>query len=213
MKLTVLSTLLFGLLLYGCNHAGKADPSKKNVSTIANMPNQDKDLTEIRNLIRQALKWADSKNVIQLLPALSKDSLCTGFDFDTVNQNLEKLRQTGFFADEFIDNYDRIMHTLDKKIKNKEFGAWNVYELPTFNFANDVDPWCSCQDNMSWGNVEVEPIKLSNNKGELTWNWGKLDATVDKSWKSFSYNFRVVKVHNKWKISYMEGFDYNESIK
>ena len=159
------------------------------------------------------LRWADSISAIDLLPALSKDSICVGFDFDKQNLNLEKLRKTGFFADEFIDNYNNIIHTLDTKIKNKEFEKWNIYELPTFNFANDASPWCSCQDNMPWDNVEVEPIKLSIDKGELKWNWGKLDSSVDPSWKDFSYMFRVVKVDNKWKISYLQGFDYKESIK
>jgi len=203
MKLPGLLSLIFGLLLFGCNHTSKSDQSKKNPAKTTSVANPDGDRTEIRNLIRQMLKWSDSKNLGELLPALSKDSICTGFDFDKVNQNLEKLRQTGFFADEFIDNYDRIMHTLDKKIKNKEFDAWNVYELPTFNFANDVDPWCLCQDNLSWDNVDIKTVKLSNDKGDLTWNWGKLDAGVDSSWKSFSYKFRVVKVGNKWKISYL----------
>jgi len=213
MKLPGLLSLIFGLLLFGCNHTSKSDQSKKKPPETTIAANPKKDRADIRNLIRQMLKWSDSKNLGELLPALSKDSICTGFDFDKVDQNLEMLRQTGFFADEFIDNYNRIMHTLDKKIKNKEFDAWNVYELPTFNFANDVDPWCSCQDNMSWDNVDIKPNKLSNDKGELTWNWGKLDASVDSSWKSFSYKFSVVKVNNRWKVSYLEGFDYEDSIK
>jgi hypothetical protein len=163
--------------------------------------------------MRQMLKWADSKNSIDLLPITSKDSICIGFDFDQLNQNLEKLRKTGFFSVEFIDNYNQIIQTLDKKIKNKEFGKWDIRELPSFNFDNDVSPWCLCQDNLSWDNIDVEIIKLSNDRGELKWNWGKLDSTVDSSWKQFSYPFRVVKEDNKWKISYLQGFDYKESIR
>lgn len=177
------------------------------------MSNDYQDKNEIQALIRQMLIWADSKSSIDLLPILSKDSICIGFNFDKLNQNLEELRKTGFFAEEFIDNYDQIIQTLDKKIKNKEFEKWNVYELPSFNFDNDVSPWCSCQDNYPWGDVEVEVINLSKDKGELKWNWGKLDSTVDPSWKQFSYKFEVAKVNDKWKISYLEGFDYKESIR
>ena len=220
----LLFNLTFGLILFGCSFNKKPNASnqidstnksnalvKPKSETINFSNNEDKD--EIQALIRQMLRWADSISAIDLLPALSKDSICVGFDFDKQNLNLEKLRKTGFFADEFIDNYNNIIHTLDTKIKNKEFEKWNIYELPTFNFANDASPWCSCQDNMPWDNVEVEPIKLSIDKGELKWNWGKLDSSVDPSWKDFSYMFRVVKVDNKWKISYLQGFDYKESIK
>ena len=60
---------------------------------------------------------------IELVPVLNKNSICAGIDFDKQNQNLEKLKKTGFFADEFIDNYNHIIQTLDKKIKNNEFSA------------------------------------------------------------------------------------------
>ncbi len=220
----LLLNLTFGLILFGCNSDMKSNASNKIDSNIKSnasaKPKSErikssnyKDKDEIQALIRQMLIWADSKSAIDVLPVLSKDSICVGFDFNRQNLNLEKLRKTGFFADEFIDNYNSIAHTLDTKIKNKEFEKWNIYELPTFNFANDVSPWCSCQDNMPWDNIEVEPIKLSNDKGELKWNWGKLDSRVDSSWKDFSYTFRVVKVDDKWKISYLQGFDYKESIK
>ncbi|HAL82195.1 MAG TPA: hypothetical protein DCO83_08140 [Mucilaginibacter sp.] len=225
MKYTGLLSLTFGLFLFGCSSNIKSNDSTKanadikykasaktNSETIK-LSNDYKDKDEIRALIRQVLKWGDSKSSIELLPIVSKDSICVGFDFDKQNQNLEKLRKTGFFADEFIDNYNQIIQTLDKKIKNKEFEKWNIYELPTFNFYNDVNPWCLCQDNLSWDNVEVEIIKLSNDKGELKWNWGKLDSGTDSSWKDFSYTFRVVKVDSKWKISYLQGFGYKESIR
>lgn len=219
-------SLVCGLILFRChsdikpnvlaktNFIIKSNTSIKTNSETIKQSNDYKDKDEIQTLIRQMLKWAtDSKSAIDLLPILSKDSICVGFDFDKQNQNLEKLRKTGFFADEFIDNYNQIIQTLDKKIKNKEFEKWNIYELPTFNFANDASPWCLCQDNLSWDNIEVEITKLSSDKGELKWNWGKLDPGTDSSWKQFSYPFRVVKVDNKWKISYLHGFDYKESIR
>ena len=225
MKYIALLSLIFALILFGCDSDTRSKSQKKVDSTIkpntsvktqpdtVKSPDNSKDKEDIQALIRQMLKWADTKDVVDLLPVLSKDSICVGFDFDKEKQTLEKLKSTGFFADEFIDNYDQIIRTLDKKIKNNEFGKWNVYELPTFNFDNDVDPWCSCQDNLSWDKVEVEIIKLDNNKGELKWNWGKTDPGTDQSWKDFSYKFSVVKVDGKWKISYLQGFDYKESIK
>jgi hypothetical protein len=216
-KAILLLNLIFGLILLGCNSETKSNASNKidsnvNVNSETTKPiNNDED--EIQALIIRMLKWSDSESVINVHPVLSKDSICVGFDFDKHKQNLEKLRKTGFFADEFIDNYNNIIQTLDKKIKNKEFEPWNVYELPIYNFANDVNPWCSCQDNLSWDDVEIEPIKLDGDKGELKWGWGKLDSDIDSSWKEFSIPFRVVRIDNKWKISYLQGFDYKESVK
>lgn len=217
---------LLGILLLttiaGCNNNSKSNTSRKtdtvstsiktNTVTTKSTDNL-KDKDDIRSLIRQMLKWSDSRKSVQLLPALEKDSICIGFDLEKLNKNLDTLRSTGFFADEFIDNYSQIIHTLDKKIKNNEFEKWNVYELPSFNFDNDVSPWCMCQDNLSWDKVEVEVIKLSDNKGDLKWYWGNLDPGTDPSWKDASYKFSVVKVDGKWEISYLQGFDYKESIK
>ena len=205
--------LTFGLFIFGCNFDNKFDASTTNSTETIKTSGNSEDKDEIQTLIRQMLKWSDSKNTIDLLPVLNKDSVCIGFDFDKVNRNLEKLKATGLFADEFIDNYKKIIQTLDRKVKNKEFEPWNVYDVPTFNFANDLNPWCGCEDNLSWDNVAIEIVELNGNKGELKWNWGKLDSNTDSSWKNFSYTFRVVKVNNKWKISYLQGFDYKESTK
>jgi hypothetical protein len=166
------------------------------------------------------LNWSESKNSINLLPVLtdSKDSSCVGFDFDKHKLNLDKLRKTNLFAEEFIENYNQIILTLDKKIKNREFEKWNIYELPTFNFANDVDPWTLCQD-VPYDNpnpydlVEVIVIKSDNEKADLNWTWGKLELNSDKSWKKFTYKFRVVKENSNWEIAYLRGFDFKESTR
>lgn len=211
MKHLGLVTLLSVWILFGCHHV------KSNASATANskkikVADSGIDKDKIQTLIRNMLIWADSGKEIDLLPTLTKDSICVGFDFDKEKQAIRKLKETGFFADEFINNYDHIIQTLDKKIRSGEFEKWNTYELPTFSFANDVDPWCLCQDNLPWGKVEVKVVKLGADEGEFKWNWGKLDPGTDPSWGDFSYTFRVVKLNNKWKISYLEGFDYQKSI-
>ena len=179
-----------------------------------------KDKVEIQNLIRQTLKWADSKNVIDILPMLtdSKDSIYIGFDLTRHETNLDKLRVTDFFANEFIENYNRIILTLDRKLKNREFEDWLVGDLPPFRFANDVNPWCACQgipyDNPSpWGLVEIEIIEINNDKAQLIWKWGKLDSNMDSSWEKFLYKFRAVKENGKWKIAYLQEFDFDETTK
>ena len=171
MKLIKLPTLIFVLLLFGCNQIVNKDTS----ATEKKASSSTDDKEQIQNLIRQVLNWANSKNSIDLLPVLvdSKDSIYIGFDLDKHKQNLDKLRQTNFFATEFIDNYNQIILTLDKGIRNGKYKQWSVGDLPTFIFANDVDPWSICQDvpydkPNPWNFVEISIISLDNSKGEIT---------------------------------------------
>ena len=204
MKYFGLITLILGLTFYGCSHnKPKTDKSEKQTEELE-ATEVLKNREEIQKLIRQVLIWSDSKGTIDLLPALSdkKDSAYIGFDLDKLKVNLDKLRQTGFFATEFIENYNQIILTLDRKLRNKEFEDWLVGDLPTFNFVNDINPWCLCQDFSPEDFADVEIIKINSISGELKWKWQK-----GSSWDDFI--FRVKKEDNKWKISYLEGFDFN----
>ena len=214
MKHIKLTTLIFGLLLFGCNQADNKTTSvtEEKASTSAD------DKEQIQNLIRQVLNWADTKDSIDLLPTIadSKDSVYIGFDLDKHKQNLDKLRQTNFFATEFIENYNQIILTLDKGLRNGKYDQWLVGDLPTFIFANDVDPWCLCQDvpydkPNPYDFIEINII--NSDKGEVDWKWGKLELNSDTGWKEFSYRFRVVKENDKWKIAYLTGFDFKESTR
>ena len=216
MKHLKLAIVILGLLLINCDRA-----DTKTTSMIAEKEaSLADDKVQIQSLIRQVLNWADSKNSIELLPALTngKNNNYIGFDLKKHKQNLDKLRQTNFFAIEFIDNYDQIILSLDKGLRNGKYGQWLVGELPTFIFANDVNPWCLCQDvpydkPNSWDFVEISIIHLDNGKGEANWHWGKLELNTAPGWKNFSYKFRIAKENNKWKIAYLQGFDFKESVR
>ena len=215
MKNIRLLILIFGLIFCSCNQSGETTSVKEKQLATTQISTTNQDREEIQNLIRQVLKWADSENSINLLPMLtdSKDSIYIGFDLDKHEQNLKKLKSTDFFATEFINNYNQIILTLDKGLKNGDYEQWLVGDLPTFIFANDVDPWCECQDNLEWNTVEVKIILLDNEKGDLEWYWGNLSTDTHPSWKGFSYSFKVKKENNKWKISYLHGFDFKESTR
>lgn len=214
MKLIKLTTLIFGLLFFGCNQTDNNTDSltEEKVSTSAN------DKEQIQNLIRQVLNWANTKNSIDLLPVLAdtKDSIYIGFDLEKHKQNLEKLRKTNLFATEFIENYNQIILTLDKGLKNGNYDKWLVGDLPTFIFANDVDPWTMCQD-VPYDNpnpldfIEVKIVNADN--GEVEWKWGKLKTNSDLGWKTFTYKFRVVKESHQWKIAYLAGFDFKDNTR
>ena len=211
MKHSILFILISGLTFIGNNLMAGSKTYLACMTVKTETIRKTKDKDEIQKLIRQALTWANSKNTIDLLPVIS-DSIYIGFDSKILNMNLKKLEETKLFAKEFIDNYNQIILTLDKNIKGKVYDDWFVGDLPTFGFANDVNPWCDCQEIPDdkpnpWDLVEITVVNLDQDKGELTWTWGKSD------WEDLMYKFRVVKEDGKWKISYMEGFDYNEGIK
>lgn len=62
--------------------------------------------------------------------------------------------------------------------------------------------------------IDFIEINITNlDKGEVDWIWGKLELNTDLGWKNFSYKFRVVKENDKWRISYLQGFDFKESTR
>lgn len=214
MKHIKLTTLILGLLLFSCKQA-----DNKRISVIGEKEtNSANDIEQIQNLIRQVLNWADTQKSIDLLPVLadSKDSLYIGFDLDKHKQNLDKLQTTNFFAKEFIENYNQIILNLNKDIRNGKIEKWLMGDMPPFNFASNVNPWTGCQDipydepnpfdyvDIKWGNI---------GNGELIWKWGKPKLITEPSWKVFEYKFRVVQENDRWKISYLQGFDFNGSTR
>lgn len=202
-------TLTLGLLFFGCNQAD----NKTTAMTEEKVSNSANDKEQIQNLIRQVYKWHEAQKPSNNdMITDSKDSIYLGFNLDQLRLDIEELKATNLFAEEFIDNYNKIYTTLDKKLKNKEI-EWLVGDLPPF--GSDADPWCNCQDvpydkPNPWDLIEIEIIKLDGEKGELIWKWGKLELNGAKDWKEFGYKFRVVKENNKWKISYLEGFNFDE---
>jgi hypothetical protein len=212
MKHIKITTLIFGLLFLGCNQSD----NKRASVTEEKATNSENDKEQIQNLIRQLLNWADNKNSIDLLPVISdsKDSIYIGFDIDLHKQNLDKLQKTNLFAAEFIENYNQLILTLDKGIRNGNYEKWFVGDLPTFSFGNDVNPWTLSQD-IPYDNpnpFDFVEVKLVNiDKGEVIWSWGKPEFITEPSWKDFEYKFRVIKENDNWKISYLQGFDFKES--
>jgi hypothetical protein len=125
---------------------------------------------------------------------------------------MEAMTKTGFFSGEFMDNYKHLILTLDKNIKGKVYNDWLVGDLPTFGFANEVDPWCNCQEmpedrSDPWNAVVITILSLDKDKGEFTWTW------ANKAWHDMKYKCRVTRENGKWKMAYMEGFDYEKGIK
>jgi hypothetical protein len=149
MKLFNWGLLILVFNLFACNSADKK-ASKIAVNTVKTnpsltnplKPDSGVDEEKIQLLIRNVLAWGESKKCIELIPVITdnKDSLCIGFDLEKVKANLDTLRSTGYFSTEFIDNYDQILVTLDKEMKNKQFAPWSINELPPLTLQMMLTP-------------------------------------------------------------------------
>jgi hypothetical protein len=163
------------------------------------------DIDDVQKLILQVLSWSDSIDSIVVHPVMQKGNSFY-FDQGKLRESLDKIRGTGFFSIEFIENYSHIILTLDKKLRNKEYNEWMVGDLPPFKFGSGISPWCMCQGYSAAQFWHIETIRMDGKSGELIWKWKDGNSWID-------FKFRVVKENDKWKISYMQGFDYEEGIK
>lgn len=211
MKHFSLTILILGLLVFGCKQAD----NKNTLATNEKSASADGDKEEIKNLVRQVYKWQEAqKSSNNEMITDDKDSIYIGLNLEQLKLDVKELKETGLFADEFIDNYNKIYLTIDQKLKNKEF-EWFVGDLPPF--GNEANPWCNCQDvpydkPNPWDLIEVEIINLQSDKGELNWKWGNPELNGASDWEEFAYRFRVVKENGSWKIAYLEGFDFEKFI-
>ncbi|HEY4198844.1 MAG TPA: hypothetical protein VGM63_25060, partial [Mucilaginibacter sp.] len=55
--------------------------------------------------------------------------------------------------------------------------------------------------------VDVHIIELNNQSGKMYWTWDSLPKNVAPDWRTVTYKFNVTKKDDKWKISYLQGFD------
>lgn len=213
------TALLSAILIFGYSQVNAQPKELRIKSSNSRIASSASDKEKIQKTVRQTLVWADS-NPINLLPVITdrKNKVVIGLDADQHKKNIDKIKATGFFSTEFIANYNKIILTLDKGIKDGRYGQWLVGDLPIFGFASNTSPWCSCQDvpydkPNPYSFTKIRIISLDNSKGEANWQWGNLPSNDDSDWKKFTYRFRVVKENGKWKIAYLEGFDFKKAVR
>nr|WP_322626096.1 hypothetical protein [uncultured Flavobacterium sp.] len=214
MKKTILATLLLASLFTACKKeetTGNIPQADTLVSTTVTKDANASVKDKLAQLVNKTLDWTALPDNFTLLPVVEKDSVYIGFDLVEHAENLKVLKHTGYFSKEFIDNYDNIIKELDRKTKSNEFGIWQANDLPPFSFANDVNPWCNCQDDPGELNapLKVGVISLDGDSGKFFYYYGNKEADAN----NYSYKFNAVKENGVWKISYMEGFDYKTSVR
>lgn len=210
MRNIVLLLLISGTILSICNQKGNATIIKKNDFVKIDTLEKSNDKKEIQELIRQLYKW-ENKNKItigQLAVTDENDEIVIGFDTIKNLEFVDMFRKTKLFSEVFLSNYQRIVKTLDQKIKSKEM-EWLAGDMPPY--GNGSNPWSNCQDvpyAEHWNKIEITFIAMNQFDATLTWTWGESEWS-----KNFSYKVKVVKEKQKWKIAYLQGFDFDEITK
>ena len=209
MKYLKFATLLLTIAFFACKEKADKNVSKTLEQNKPNLTKQNQlsstnDTAELEKLTTELYKWYETKSSEVDFEALQKeetDTIYTRIDLVRHKQRLNELKETNFFADQFIQNYNKIALTLDEKMMNKSL-IYYVGELPPY--GNDANPWCNCQDNPEnyWEKISLKNVVINNNTATYNWTWGD----------NFEYKVKAIKENGIWKISYLQGFDFNDFI-
>lgn len=165
----------------------------------------ENDSIALLELTKKLYTWEQQKSSgkdFSPLKDKSTDSIYSGIDLSIHKTRLKELINTNLFTNEFIANYNKIALKIESEFKNGAL-EWNIGDLPPF--GSGANPWCNCQDspNDFLDKIWIMHLSIENNKAFYNWSWG--DGVV--------YNIKAVKENNEWKISYLEGFDYDGFVK
>lgn len=181
----------------------KADTTKAMAVTTSVQSDHSADSLQLTKLVKELYKWHETTKLKHTAYSPVKnnpaDTLYSGIDLKETEQSVEEIKATGFFSDDFLNQYRNIAIRIDKELKDGS-STWRDGEIPTFD--NDADPWCKCQDTPRddfWNILKFSDFKYNGNEASFKWNWG------DDSF----YHVKAQKTGNDWKISYLEGFDMN----
>lgn len=168
------------------------------------------DKEQIIELVRSMTLWSDKNSISEGVIPNNDYSKYIGIDTSELEITLLQLEKSNFFTVEFLDNYKRIYLEIDRKLRTKE-ALWRVGYLSPF--GHGANPWCLCQDipydePNPFTEIEIETIELTETRGKFKWKWAKVDPNSD--WGQRRYHFEVQKVDTNWKISALEGFDFEE---
>ena len=205
LHLIVLLNLACGICFASCNNSSEThervtaitDTTKVHQEAPAKLVASDS--AELTVFIRNVYKWKETKSSSDDFYPKSdtKDSLYIGIDWLAQAKRQKELEATNFFSKEFLDNYNKIATTIDKRLKDGSF-SWLVGDLPPF--GNDANPWCNCQDSPDdyWKIITISNIKTTNSDVSFFWSFDN----------QMFYRAVASNANGSWKIKYLQGFDY-----
>jgi hypothetical protein len=201
-------------VLFSCNtkkdtkNILKTNVSEKELNMDLIFENQKKDVEFLVKNLYKSIETVRYATVDSYPVSDEKDSIYICLDFVQVDANIRALKKTDFFANEFIENWEKLTVFIDKKLKSAE-EEWLIGDMSPF-WGSDVDRWCLCQDipnDNFWEDMQFDFLEMDNQQATLTWTWGNSEWS-----ENFNYKIRVIKENGTWKIAYMQGFDINNFI-
>ena len=201
---TVTISVLFTIVMTSCNKTeNKAEDTVLEelpapTDEIENLHRIDDSLA-INKLLIDLHRWHLKTETVpdfDVYLAKPTDTLYAGIDSKKHEKRVAALKATGFFTDEFIENYNKIASTIDTGLK-KGTAVYAVGELPPY--GNDADPWTNSQDYPDdyWKKIILYNLTYNNDIISSTWSFG-----------DNKYDCRFKKVDGKWKVDWLDGFDY-----
>jgi hypothetical protein len=158
------------------------------------------DSIEILSLLKSVCKWHNkNQSTLPDFDVIIKDSFQTGLNYESFNKTFNALKQTNYFSSSFIDNYKKIADYVNNKLTTA-----NPKYLNEINFSfQEADPWTFFQDEAGnfWDSLLISDYKTTANSASLKWRIQIND------WASAGYAVAFLKENDKWKVSWLEGFD------
>ena len=185
---------ILALFWFGCGRADKSAAAPLEI-------NQDS--ITLTDLVINVYAWREKVNHQEDFTVMADDSdtAYTGIDWKAFDAHLSSLVESAYFHTQFIDNHKKIAQQIDDDLKKGKI-VWLVDDISPF--GNGANPWCNCQDypNEYWKIITLVDLKIDNEKANFSWTWGN----------GFYYKASAIKESGVWKISYLEGFDFNKYL-
>lgn len=160
------------------------------------------DSTQILQNIKAMYAWSetDTTQLYDFTLAYPK-GFCTGIDQKANDNRMAELKETGFFDEAFFENYKQILTKIDTEIKADTAKYQEGDGLENDYFG--ANPWCNCQDSPDkyWETMKIKDLVINGNVATAKWTWIWNDTNP------FSYEVKLKKANNTWKITNLEGFD------
>jgi hypothetical protein len=203
------ATIIIALLsLTACRKADEKviTPINAPSTSATQKTKMENDKTAIETLVKDMYLWNSKRSYDNEFQTVVKGDKVIGYNAESHTHFLKELRDSGYFADEFIKNIDKIWQDQNKLITDGKV-KWSKGDMGSF--AGDVNVWCGCQDEPAeYTKITVHFDELKDTNAKLYWNW----EGFGDDWEAIHYNMRCVKENGNWKIAYMQGWDYAASL-
>jgi len=202
----MLSTMLL-FIAASCTSVGsnnKASTESQLADSSKDVDTASADSMALLQLTKRMVQWAEEEqkgsDFVPVDPE-NGDSSYRQLDMEKHKERLDELRATQLFSASFIDNYNQVGEQINQKMLENKL-VWNEGELPPF--GTGASPWCNCQDRPDdyQDQLRIGDVKPDGASYAYQWNMGN-DLNVAT---------KAVKEGDKWKISWMDGFDYRKMM-